>query len=112
MGFGRGLGYLQRGATQNTTDTVKKGGELLPMVRRTVQFSVGVEEAWWESFLQCSAGVWLPAMATTATTATPGDDEVTFAHRSAAAGFDGQSDYVMPAMEVHHQKKKHEKRSN
>ena len=44
MGFGRGLGcilvYLQRGATQNTTDTAKKGGELLPMVRRVAPTSI------------------------------------------------------------------------
>ena len=34
------MGYLQRGATQNTTDTAKKGGELLPMVRRVAPTSI------------------------------------------------------------------------
>ena len=42
-GIGCVLVYLQRGATQNTTDTAKKGGELLPVVRRVapIRFRVG-----------------------------------------------------------------------
>jgi len=40
QGIGCVLGYLQRGATQNTTDTAKKGGELLPMVRRVAPTSI------------------------------------------------------------------------